>query len=126
MTPLGNLIFLSASSRVNVPSVRLKCLFPLQMVCERSDVFASSCAIARAFPIFSRRSSSSRRAEKKHVTVEFVIAGQDNSPLDAVELEVQHCDMIPFLMKSSVKAIEITCYKTATYLKYRAEGLSSV
>ncbi|KAG8007919.1 putative aminopeptidase NPEPL1 [Nibea albiflora] len=57
------------------------------MVCERSDVFASSCAIARAFPIFSRRSATSRRAEKKHVTVEFVIVGQDSSPLDVGELE---------------------------------------
>lgn len=61
---------------------------PLQMVCERSDVFASSCAMARAFPIFSRRSASSRRTEKKHVTVEFVIVGQDANPLEAAELEV--------------------------------------
>lgn len=69
-------------------------LFPLQMVCERSDVFASACAIARAFPIFSRRSSSLRRAEKKHVTVEFLIVGQDSSPLDAAELEVEHCFVV--------------------------------
>lgn len=60
----------------------------LQMVCERSDVFASCCAMARAFPIFSRRSASSRRTEKKHVTVEFVIVGQDANPLEAAELEV--------------------------------------
>lgn len=60
------------------------------MVCEHSDVFASSCAIARAFPIFSRRSSSSRRAEKKNVSVEFLIVGQDSSPLDVTELEVGH------------------------------------
>lgn len=53
-------------------------------------MFASSCAIARAFPIFSRRSSSSRRAEKKTVSVEFLIVGQDNSPLDVAELEVGH------------------------------------
>lgn len=58
------------------------------MVCEHSDVFASSCAIARAFPIFSRRSSSSRRAEKKNVFVEFLIVGQDSSSLDVAELEV--------------------------------------
>lgn len=70
--------------------------FPFQMVCERSDVFASSCAIARAFPIFSRRSSSSRRTEKKHVTVEFVILGQDSSSLDAAEVEVNCCDPFSF------------------------------
>lgn len=61
------------------------------MVCEHSDVFASACAIARAFPIFSRRSSSSRRTEKKHVSVEFVIVGQDSSALDVAELEVPTC-----------------------------------
>lgn len=111
-----------------MPRGRIKCLFPLQMVCERSDVFASSCAIARAFPIFSRRSSSSRRAEKKHVTVEFVIAGQDNSALDVVELEVQHCDIILLFLN------EIMCQdsrnnmfqNTVTYFKCTAEGLSSV
>lgn len=58
------------------------------MVCERSDVFASSCAIARAFPIFSRRSTASRRTDKKHVTVEFLIVGNDSSSLHLAELEV--------------------------------------
>lgn len=100
----------STSSSGNVPSDRHECLFPLQMVCERSDVFASSCAIARAFPIFSRRSSSSRRNEKKHVTVEFVIIGQDNGTLDVTELEVQHYAfffffiLIFFSLKSTVRA----------------------
>ncbi len=60
------------------------------MVCERSDVFASACAIARAFPLFTRRSASSRRTEKKHVTVEFVTVGQDNGPLEVSTLEVKH------------------------------------
>lgn len=58
------------------------------MVCERSDVFASACAIARAFPLFTRRSASSRRKEKKHVTVEFITVGQDNGPLEISTLEV--------------------------------------
>lgn len=58
------------------------------MVCERSDVFPSACAVSRAFPIFSRRSASSRRTEKKRVAVEFVIVGPDSNPLDATELEV--------------------------------------
>lgn len=71
-----------------VTCVWYECHFPLQMVCERSDVFASSCAIARAFPIFSRRTTSSRRAEKKHVTVEIMIVGEENSALDVGQLEV--------------------------------------
>lgn len=60
-----------------------------QMVCERSEVFASACAIARAFPLFTRRSTSSRRTEKKRVTVEFVTVGQDNGPLELSTLEVR-------------------------------------
>lgn len=57
------------------------------MLCEQSDVFASACAIARAFPLFTRRSASCKM-EKKRVTVEFVIVGQDSSHLDPSMLEV--------------------------------------
>ncbi|XP_005924827.1 probable aminopeptidase NPEPL1 [Haplochromis burtoni] len=76
--------FVSRLVRSCLPGGNNRCIV---MVCERSDVFASSCAMARAFPIFSRRSASSRRTEKKHVTVEFVIVGQDANPLEAAELE---------------------------------------
>lgn len=57
------------------------------MLCELSDVFASACAIARAFPLFSRRSASCTM-EKKRVTVEFVIVGQETNHLDPSMLEV--------------------------------------
>ncbi|KAM5126729.1 putative aminopeptidase NPEPL1 [Mantella aurantiaca] len=57
------------------------------MVCERSEVFASACAIARAFPLFTRRSSASRRAEKKNVTVEFLLIGQNNGPMEFTTLK---------------------------------------
>uniref|UniRef100_A0AAX7TCC2 Cytosol aminopeptidase domain-containing protein n=1 Tax=Astatotilapia calliptera TaxID=8154 RepID=A0AAX7TCC2_ASTCA len=76
--------FVSRLVRSCLPGGNNRCIV---MVCERSDVFASCCAMARAFPIFSRRSASSRRTEKKHVTVEFVIVGQDANPLEAAELE---------------------------------------
>uniref|UniRef100_A0A8C2B1Z7 Aminopeptidase like 1 n=1 Tax=Cyprinus carpio TaxID=7962 RepID=A0A8C2B1Z7_CYPCA len=69
--------FLTRLVRTCLPTGNNRCIV---MVCERSDVFASACAIARAFPLFTRRSASSRRAEKKHVTVEFVTVGQDNGP----------------------------------------------
>ncbi|GCC37134.1 hypothetical protein chiPu_0015635 [Chiloscyllium punctatum] len=58
-----------------------------EMVCERSDVFASGCAIARAFPLFSRRSSASRRTDKRVVTVEFLLVGQNNGPIEEATLE---------------------------------------
>ncbi|KAM8867148.1 putative aminopeptidase NPEPL1 isoform 1-T1 [Synchiropus picturatus] len=76
--------FVSRLVRSCMPGGNNRCIV---MVCERSEVFASACAIARAFPIFSRRSSSSSRTEKKHVTVEFLIVGQDSSQLDASDLK---------------------------------------
>ncbi|XP_075997395.1 putative aminopeptidase NPEPL1 [Genypterus blacodes] len=76
--------FVSRLVRTCLPGGTNRCIV---MVCERSDVFASACAIARAFPIFSRRSTSSRRAEKKHVTVEFVIVDRDGNRLEPAEVQ---------------------------------------
>lgn len=76
--------FVSRLVRSCLPGGNNRCIV---MVCERSDVFPSACAVSRAFPIFSRRSASSRRTEKKRVAVEFVIVGPDSNPLDATELE---------------------------------------
>ncbi|KAG9259421.1 probable aminopeptidase NPEPL1 [Astyanax mexicanus] len=70
--------FLTRLVRTCLPAGNNRCIL---MVCEQSDVFASACAIARAFPLFTRRTTSSRRTEKKHVTVEFITVGQENGPL---------------------------------------------
>lgn len=59
-----------------------------QVVCEQQDVFASACALARAFPLFSRRSGTSRRPEKRTVAVEFFLVGQDNGPMEVSTLQV--------------------------------------
>ncbi|XP_056607212.1 probable aminopeptidase NPEPL1 [Triplophysa dalaica] len=76
--------FLTRLVRTCLPSGNNRCIV---MVCEPSDVFASACAIARAFPLFTRRSASSRRKEKKHVTIEFITVGQDNGPLEVSTLK---------------------------------------
>lgn len=76
--------FLSRLVRSCLPGGNNRCIV---MVCERSEVFASACAISRAFPIFSRRSSATRRTDKKHVTVEFLITGPDSNPLEQAELQ---------------------------------------
>ncbi|XP_062401194.1 probable aminopeptidase NPEPL1 [Sardina pilchardus] len=76
--------FLSRLVRTCLPAGNTRCIL---VVCERADVFASACAVARAFPVFSRRSSSSRRSEKKLVTVEFITVGNNNGPLDASTLK---------------------------------------
>lgn len=75
--------FLSRLIRSCLPGGNSRCIV---VVCERSDVFASACAIARAFPLFTRRSASSRRTEKKHVTVEFVLLVGDNNHLNDAEI----------------------------------------
>ncbi|MGH0184269.1 UNVERIFIED_CONTAM: hypothetical protein FKN15_014405 [Acipenser sinensis] len=76
--------FLTRLVRTCLPGGASRCIV---MVCERSEVFASACAIARAFPLFTRRSSATRRTDKRVVTVEFIIVGQDSGPLDAPTLE---------------------------------------
>lgn len=75
----------------------------LQMVCEQPDVFASACALARAFPLFSHRSGASRRTEKRTVTVEFFLVGQDNGPveLSTLQVGVWRCIPCPWAPRSS-------------------------
>ena len=46
-------------------------------------MFASGCAVARAFPLYSSKSASKGR---RSVTVEFLLVGPDTSPLQADEL----------------------------------------
>uniref|UniRef100_A0A336ME14 CSON014120 protein n=1 Tax=Culicoides sonorensis TaxID=179676 RepID=A0A336ME14_CULSO len=47
------------------------------LVCERQDLFASACAVARAFPLYSKKSKSS--STQATVTVEFVIVGPESN-----------------------------------------------
>lgn len=58
------------------------------IVCEHNDVYASACAVARAFPLYSRKSSlHSSNAEKPTVFVEFIIVPSNgNSPPEGIEL----------------------------------------
>ncbi len=56
------------------------------MVCERSDVLASACAIARAFPLFTRKSNSNQ--SKRKVIVEYLLVGAaSDSHLTEAELQ---------------------------------------
>lgn len=56
------------------------------IVCERSDVFASACAIARAFPLYTRKSS--QLTPRSRVTVEFLLIGSGpEHPLTDTEIE---------------------------------------
>ncbi|XP_061432092.1 probable aminopeptidase NPEPL1 [Lethenteron reissneri] len=57
------------------------------VVCERADVLACCGAVSRTFPLFSRRSVVTRRAEKRSVSVEFILVGLNNGPLDTGALQ---------------------------------------
>nr|XP_008512266.1 PREDICTED: probable aminopeptidase NPEPL1 [Equus przewalskii] len=76
--------FLTRLVRTCLPPGTHRCIL---MVCERADAFASACALARAFPLFTHRSGASRRTEKKTVTVEFFLVGQDNGPVEVSTLQ---------------------------------------
>lgn len=67
--------------------------FSFQIVCEYKNVFASACAVARAFPLFSRKTKFSAGANSSNsvtVTVEFVVVNKDGkkvNPLSNSDLE---------------------------------------
>lgn len=54
------------------------------VVCERNDVYASACAVARAFPLYSKKTSGSTESDVTTVSVEFVIVGSNNSRENSV------------------------------------------
>ncbi|CAG9762026.1 unnamed protein product [Ceutorhynchus assimilis] len=43
------------------------------IICEKSDVYASASAVARAFPLYSKKSTESNDADKPTVSLEFLI-----------------------------------------------------
>ncbi|XP_069846153.1 probable aminopeptidase NPEPL1 isoform X3 [Dipodomys merriami] len=76
--------FITRLVRTCLPPGTHRCIL---MVCEQPDIFASACALARAFPLFTHRSGASRRSEKRTVTVEFFLVGQDNGPVEVSTLQ---------------------------------------
>ncbi|XP_022094544.1 probable aminopeptidase NPEPL1 [Acanthaster planci] len=56
-----------------LPGLSKECIV---VVCERSSAFALACAVARAFPLFSRKAGH-KSAGARVVTVEFILVGED-------------------------------------------------
>ncbi|XP_015980383.2 probable aminopeptidase NPEPL1 isoform X2 [Rousettus aegyptiacus] len=75
--------FVTRLARTCLPPGTHRCIV---MVCERQDAFASACALARAFPLFTHRAGASRRTDKT-VMVEFFLVGQDNGPVEVSTLQ---------------------------------------
>lgn len=49
-----------------------------QVVCDKKDLYASGCAVARAFPLYSRKSGSSENPPPSTVNVEFILIENDS------------------------------------------------
>ncbi|XP_077982867.1 putative aminopeptidase NPEPL1 [Glandiceps talaboti] len=83
------------------------------LVCERSDVFASACAVARAFSLFSRKSGSTKSSKARTVTVEFVLvgAGKDN-PL--TEAEAQALETTANSIRLTARIVDTPCNEMNT------------
>nr|XP_003933372.1 LOW QUALITY PROTEIN: probable aminopeptidase NPEPL1 [Saimiri boliviensis boliviensis] len=75
--------FTTRLARTHLPPGVHRCTV---MVYEQPEVFASACARARAFPLFTHRSGASLRLEKT-VTVEFFLVGQDDGPVEVSTLQ---------------------------------------
>ena len=58
------------------------------MVCERTEVLALGCAVARSYPVYSRKTSgSAAKAEIQRVNVGFITVGTDSAPLSDEEVQ---------------------------------------
>ncbi|XP_005996253.1 probable aminopeptidase NPEPL1 [Latimeria chalumnae] len=75
--------FLTRLVRNCLPGGANRCIV---VACKREQVFASACAIARAFPLYTRRSDLSDHGEKPAVTVEFTVVGDKNGHLSQTTL----------------------------------------
>lgn len=81
-------------------------VFFLKVVCERSKAFASACAIARAFPTYSRKSSKAKLPSKT-VTVEFVLIGDDNTPISSEDAECM--SIVAESIRLSARLVDMPC-----------------
>jgi len=97
----------NAPSRAHSISKTVKNISPhcqnILIVCERDDVFASGCAVARSFPTYSRKTREESKAEEaKNINVEFlVVEGGNVVTLDITENEIK-------LLEESCSAIQLT------------------
>ena len=74
------------------------------MVCGRKEVLASAGAVARAFPVYSRKTHGYK---KQTVSVGFVTVGSDASPLTDKEVECLNvlCEGASYATKMRMMAV---------------------
>lgn len=75
-------------------------------MCEKSDVFASGCAIARALPLFNSKSSNSN--SKRSVTVEFLLVGSDND-LSLSDSDIECLSVVASAIRLTARIVDAPC-----------------
>ncbi|XP_064610708.1 probable aminopeptidase NPEPL1 [Liolophura sinensis] len=76
------------------------------IVCEKSDVFASGCAIARALPLFNSKSSNSN--SKRSVTVEFLLVGTD-SDVSLSDSDIECLSVVASAIRLTARIVDAPC-----------------
>lgn len=59
-----------------------------QLVCEKNDLYASACGVARAYPTYSRKTASGASSSEHTVTVEVILVGKGDTPLTQEDIKV--------------------------------------
>nr|AMO02523.1 aminopeptidase NPEPL1 [Tityus serrulatus] len=87
------------------------------IICEATDAFASACAIARAFPLYSRKSSSS--SSLFTVTVEFIIVTNGNDNQNLTENDIQCLSIAAEGIRLAARIVDTPCSEmhTTTFLE---------
>ncbi|KAF5294424.1 hypothetical protein FQA39_LY13409 [Lamprigera yunnana] len=84
------------------------------IVCERADVFASGCAIARAFPLYSKKTPAVNN-ENIDVVVEFVIVSSSNDKdmrtelLEVSEEELKALEYAAYGIRMTARIVDTPC-----------------
>ncbi|XP_063970806.1 probable aminopeptidase NPEPL1 [Lytechinus pictus] len=81
------------------------------VACEHAHVFALGCAIARAFPLYSRKAGSHKQVQRV-ITVEFVITDEDNSSL--TDEEVGTLNFTAQSIRESARIVDMPCSEMNT------------
>ncbi|CAH1779273.1 unnamed protein product, partial [Owenia fusiformis] len=81
------------------------------IVCERANAFASACAVARAFPLYSRKSGVG--LTKRTVTVEFIFVGE-NSEDPLSDKDLQCMTDTAYAIRLAAKIVDIPCSEMHT------------
>ncbi|GAB6024089.1 putative aminopeptidase npepl1 [Chamberlinius hualienensis] len=76
------------------------------IICERSDVYASACAVARSFPLYSRKSGANAGSVK--VNVEFIVV-EANGEDGLSESDLQCLQNVSYAIRTAAKIVDAPC-----------------